>query len=195
MISLRHIGRNGFTLVELLVVIAIIGVISTLSLTGFQNVQRSSAMTASASQLLDYLSQGRQTAMTLNQPVRVWFRPGTTNDSVLIYRSEATVTGTVTAAADKELKLNGAVMLSSNTAWSSVLSDSISGAKQPDPKYSEACYSFRFMPDGSTDLAETASATLTLIYRTDSGKESLPPNFFTLQIDQQTGAVRTFRPQ
>ncbi|XHR30968.1 MAG: Verru_Chthon cassette protein D [Chthoniobacteraceae bacterium] len=195
MISRRFIDRNAFTLVELLVVIVIIGMISTLSLPSFQNVLRSSAMTSSGSQLLDYLSQGRQTAMTLNQPVRVWFYPGTTNDSVILYRSEGTVTGTVTTPANKELKLNGAVTLASNTVWSSVLSDAISGTPQTDPKYSKACYSFRFMPDGSTDLAGTASATLTLIYRTDSGKASLPSNFFTLQIDRQTGSVRTFRPQ
>ena len=59
-----------------------------------------------------------------------------------------------------------------------------------------AGYSFRFMPDGSTDLAGSASPTLSLVYRTDADKTSLDNiNFFTLQIDQQTGTVRTFRPQ
>ena len=182
-------NRKAFSLLELLVVIAIISVVSTLAITSISGIQRSTAMTSSASQLLDYLSTGRQAAMTLNQPVRIWFCPGATNDSLLLYRTDTT------NAVARELKLNERVVLATNPSWSSVITAAVSGTSQPDPKRGNSCYSFRFMPDGSTDLAGSASPTLTLVYRTDAANSTLPANFFTLQIDQQTGTVRTFRPQ
>ena len=184
-----RINRLAFSLLELLVVIAIISVVSTLAITSISGIQRSTAITSSASQLLDYLSTGRQAAMTLNQPVRIWFCPGATNDSLLLYRTDTT------NAVARELKLNERVVISTNPSWSSVLTAAVSGTSQPDPKRGALCYSFRFMPDGSTDLGGTASPTLTLVYRTDAASTTLPANFFTLQIDQQTGTVRTFRPQ
>ena len=182
-------NRKAFSLLELLVVIAIIGVVSALAITSISGIQRSTAMTSSASQLLDYLATGRQSAMTLNQPVEIWFCPGATNDSMLLYRTDTT------NAVARELKLNERVVISSNSSWSSVLTTAVSGTNQPDPKRGNSCYSFRFMPDGSTDLAGSDSPTLTLVYRTDAASATLPTNFFTLQIDQQSGTVRTFRPQ
>ena len=187
----RRANMAAFSLLELLVVIAIISVVSTLAITSISGIQRSTAMTSSASQLLDYLATGRQTAMTLNQQVKIWICPGATNDFVLLYR---TTNGTdFNIAAEHELKLNERVTLTSNTAWSSLLGIATAGTETN--KGRGAGYSFRFMPDGSTDLAGSPSPTLTLVYRTDAVSATLPANFFTLQIDQQTGTVRTFRPQ
>ncbi len=183
-------NRRAFSLLELLVVIAIIALTSTMAITSISGIQRSSAMTTSASHLMDYLATGRQIAMTMNQPVRVWVCPGETNDFVLLYR---TTNGTdYSIPAERELKLNERVTLKSTT-WSTVLATCSTG-KETNKGRGDA-YFFRFMPDGSTDLAETNSPTLTLVYRTDANSSTLPPNFFTLQIDQQTGTVRTFRPQ
>jgi len=189
----RDANTAAFSLLELLVVIAIIGVVSTLAITSISGIQRSSAMTTSASHLMDYLATGRQIAMTLNQPVRVWVCPGATNDFVLLYR---TTNGTdFNIAAERELKLNERVTLK-NPTWSTVLTNTaVTKGTEPNKGRVDS-YSFRFMPDGSTDLAGNESPTLTLVYRTDADKTSLDNiNFFTLQIDQQTGTVRTFRPQ
>jgi len=179
----------AFSLVELLVVLAIIAIVSTLAVSSISGIQRSTAITTSASQVLDYLAAARQSAMTLRQPVQIWFCPGATNDSLLLYRTDTT------NAVARELKLNERISLSTNAAWSSVLTDSIAGTKQPDPKRGSSCYSFRYMPDGSTDLAGSTSPTLTIVFRSDASSAAVPPNFFTLQIDPQTGTVRTFRPQ
>ncbi len=184
-------NRKAFSLLELLVVIAIIGVVSTLAVTSISGIQRSTAMTSSASQLLDYLATGRQAAMTLNQPVRVWVCPGETNDFVLLYR---TTNGTdYSIAAERELKLNERVTLK-NPTWSTVLTTNSSSGKETNKGRGDG-YFFRFMPDGSTDLTGNESPTLTLVYRSDAVSATLPANFFTLQIDQQTGTVRTFRRQ
>jgi uncharacterized protein (TIGR02596 family) len=191
MISRRFIADKAFSLLELLVVIAILGLVSVLAVTSIPGIQRGMAMTTGASQLMDYLAEGRQIAMTLNQPVKVWLCPGETNDFVLLYR---TTNGTnYGIAAERELKLNERVTLSANPLWSSLLDVAPSGVETN--KNRGAGHWFRFMPDGSTDLAGTASPTLTLVYRTDAGSPALPANFFTLEIDQQTGTVRTFRPQ
>ena len=180
----------GFSLIELLVVIALIAMVSTLAITSISGIQRSTAMTTSASQLIDYLTTARQIATTLNQPVEIWLCPGTTNDSMLLYR---TTNGTnFNIAAERELKLNERVAVSTNLTWSTLFSVAMAGTETN--KARGPGYSFRFMPDGSTDLGGTASPTLTLIYRSDKARATLPENFFTLQIDQQTGTVRTFRP-
>jgi uncharacterized protein (TIGR02596 family) len=186
----RTNGR-AFSLLELLVAIAIIGIVSTLAITGISGIQRSTAMTTGASQLLDYLAIGRQSAIALNQPVRVWFCPGGANDFVLLYR---TTNGTdFNIPAERELKLNERVVLSSNPTWSTLPAAATPGTETNKGRGDG--YYFRYLPDGSTDLGGTASPTITLVYRTDAGNSDLPANFFTIQIDQQTGTVRTFRPQ
>jgi len=188
MIFQRYRNRLAFTLVELLAVIAIIAITSVLAVTSILGIQRGTAMTTSSSQLIDYLNTGRQIAMTINQPVEVWFSQEPAIDSLQLYRTDTA------NAVERELKLNERVVLSTNAQWSSALTDVIAGARLPDPKRGIPSYSFRFMPDGSTDLAGSASPTLTILLRTDAGASSLPANFFTLQIDQQTGTIRTFRP-
>ncbi len=184
-------NRKGFSLIELLVVIAIIALTSTMAITSISGIQRSTAMTTGASQLMDYFATARQIATTLNQPVKIWFCPGETNDFILLYR---TTNGTdFNIAAERELRLNERVTMSTNAAWSSLFGANTAGTETN--KGRGTGYSFRFMPDGSTDLPVSPSPTLTLVYRTDGASTSLPADFFTLQIDQQTGTVRTFRPQ
>lgn len=183
-------NRRAFSLLELLVVIAILSLVSTMAITSISGIQRSAGMTTSASHLLDYLATGRQFAMTINQPIEVWVCPGVTNDFVLLFRT--TNGADYNIPAERELKLNERVTLK-NTTWSTLLAMARTGTETN--KGRGAGYSFRFMPDGSTDLPVADSPTLTLAYRTDADKTSLPANFFTLQIDQQTGTIRTFRPQ
>jgi uncharacterized protein (TIGR02596 family) len=186
-------GRPGaFSLVELLVVIALIAIVTTLAMAGMAGLQRGMALTSAGSRLVDYLSVGRQTAMSLNQSVEVWIGAGSSQDSLLLYR---TVDG-VARPVERELKVNEQIMLSSNPEWSSVLTDAVSGSKTPRPQPPATNgHSFRFLPDGSTDLAGSTPATITLVHRTEAGAASLPANFFTIEIDRDTGAIRTFRPQ
>lgn len=182
----------AFTLLELLVVIAIMAIAATFAMSGVASLQRGMALTSAGSRLVDYLATGRQTAMSLNQPVEVWFGPGQTQDSLLLYRMEEGVAKPV----ERELKVNEQIMLSDHAEWSSVLTTAVSGPETPRPQPpADNGHSFRFLPDGSTDLDGAAPATITLVHRTEAGATSLPDNFFTIQIDQATGTIRTFRPQ
>lgn len=54
---------------------------------------------------------------------------------------------------------------------------------------------FRFRPDGSTDLAESTSWTLTLVRHPAADPAMLSKNFIALQIDPVTGHVDSYRPE
>jgi hypothetical protein len=55
--------------------------------------------------------------------------------------------------------------------------------------------SFRFLPDGSTNLLPTKSWYITVHLLTDKVNSELPPpNFFTLQIDPVSGTTKSYRP-
>jgi len=55
--------------------------------------------------------------------------------------------------------------------------------------------SFRFQPDGSTNLPPKTGWYVTLRQLKDKVKGKVPPpNFFTLQIDPVSGTTRPFRP-
>lgn len=189
---------DGYSLVELLTVVAIIAIVATMAGAGIATVRRASALGSSGSALLDHLSLARQVAMTHNQPVRIWFYKDAINggvevDTVLLYREvPAPVTGNITyVPVDRELKLQSTVAMAGDLAWSSVLTN----ATLPDPKHGSNLPTFRYLPDGSTDLPVGPAPTLTLVNRSDKSASSLPANFFTLQIDQQTGKIQTFRPR
>jgi hypothetical protein len=52
--------------------------------------------------------------------------------------------------------------------------------------------SFRFRPDGSTDLPKNEQWYLTLV--ADEGASPTPKNFFCLQIDPFNGTIRDYQP-
>ena len=184
-------NRGAFTLIELMVVLVIIGLVSTLALTSISGIQRSMAITSSGSQIADYLATARQTAMALNQPIQVWYCPGATNDSFRMYRL-STNGVSFNVAAERELKINERVSLLNN--WSTITN--IVAAATETNRNTLNCYPFRFMPDGSTDLNITTTdyPTFTAAFRSETNSTT-HANFFTIQIDQQTGTTRTFRPQ
>ena len=53
-------------------------------------------------------------------------------------------------------------------------------------------YSFRILPDGSTDLDLSSKWYLTVIE--EKSIEVPPPNFATVQIGPLTGSIRIYRP-
>jgi hypothetical protein len=55
--------------------------------------------------------------------------------------------------------------------------------------------SFRFLPDGSTDLKPTGKWFVTIHGQEAKEEASEPPsNFFTIQVDPINGATRSYRP-
>ena len=94
----------------------------------------------------------------------------------------------------KRFKLPDMVEISRSTTLSSLLSNTFGGPASIKSGDSTLSQSFRYLPNGTTNLTASTSPTLTLMLRSDDRGDTLPPNFITLQIDLQTGRVQTFQP-
>lgn len=199
----RPFPSRAFSIIELLFVITIIGILSVVAIASLSSSKRSTDLQTGASGIMDYLALARQSAISGNRPVRVKFylwenqssswktQYPTQRDSVRMVRSN--FDGTDEEEVERVLNLPESSALSTNATFSSILSDSVSGAAKTDARGTYR--SFRFMPDGSIDCSGTVSPTLTLLYRSDVASSALQgKNFFTLQVDLQTGIVRYFRP-
>jgi len=187
--------NQAMTLIELIVVISIIAIFSIRAAPVLLNAKRNMALTIGVGHVMDSLSTARQSAITRNRPVEVRIYLGQDNNSpndlfMLYQQSENEETYEPISTV---LKLDEAITLSSNSTWSSVLQSGTTGEVSTG-QYKGKYHAFRFMADGSTDLSISAEPpTFTFIYRTDVTKSVLA-NFFTLQLDLQTGTIRPFRP-
>lgn len=182
--------KVAMTLVELLAVVAILAILIVASSTALTNVKRSAELKTSAAQVFDALATARQSAITLNASTEV--RIYSQNGRYFLKLFRIAQNGAVGEQIDRIVRLPESVVFSTNSTWSTLLTDAITG---PEASDSFGTYRrFRFKPNGTTNLGGTAPATITLIYKNDSENSSFPANFFTLQIDLQTGSVTTFRP-
>jgi uncharacterized protein (TIGR02596 family) len=199
----RSTPHRAFSIVELLIVIAIVSVLSVLALAGLSSSKRSTDLQTGATAVMDYLALARQAAISGNRPVTVKFylwenqssswktQNPAQRDSIRLVRSN--FDNTRQEEVERVSYLPESAAISANSAFSTLLSDSVSGTAASDDRGTYR--SFRFMPDGSIDCSGTESPTLTLLYRTEATATGLTDkNFFTLQIDLQTGTVRYFRP-
>lgn len=199
----RPFQSRAFSIIELLFVITIIGILSVVAIASLSSSKRSTDLQTGASGLMDYLALARQAAISGNRPVTVKFylwenqssswktQNPTQRDRVRMVRSNSA--GTDEEEVERVLNLPESSALSPDATLSSILSDSVSGTAKTDTRGTYRA--FRFLPDGSIDCSGTVSPTLTLLYRSDAASTALQgKNFFTLQVDLQTGIVRYFRP-
>jgi uncharacterized protein (TIGR02596 family) len=226
--------RAAFSLIELLIVVAIIGVIAGFGVPALQGVLRGSALTTASGQLTDTINLARQHAITKNRIVEVRFYrfgdpevPGetatdpTTGQFRAFQYFELNDSGTIIPVG-KFQRLPDTIIMNPGLKLSSLLGEmperliksSDSGFKKdinPElPRGVKQNYDFvwfRFLPDGSTDLAPTGKAggesqggkyfiTIhTLNDRTRTQSDTVPPpDFFTWQIEPVSGTSKTFKP-
>ncbi len=230
-LSSRH--YRAFSLVELIMVIAIIGIIATFVTPAAVTIIRGSQVTQASQILTDQISAGRQVALAKNKTIEMRFlrygdpeTPGETinNPSSGKYRAmqtmEVTDTGVVVPLGPV-VPLPSSVMISDSSTFSSLMAQTPTNALGQDPllprniKNHYQYQSFRFYPDGSTDLAingpKASAGTnhvsdssekswfLSIYAITDQAKVSSASdfkkiNFFTLQIDPISGGTVGYRP-
>ena len=212
--------RSAFSLIELVVVIAIIAIIATFTVPAATTILRGSAITQASQTLTDQISLARQMALSRNRAVEVRFyqyadpeAPGETvgDQSTWKYRAiqlfEIVESG-VAIPLDKPQRLPVSVVIEPNIAFSTLIpaTPTKPAATDPDlprgiikPNYRYA--SFRFLQDGSTNLAPTSTWFVSIHNLTDTPTGTTmkkangdPINFFTLQIDPVSGAIKGFRP-
>ncbi|MEA3208855.1 MAG: hypothetical protein QOE70_1912 [Chthoniobacter sp.] len=217
--------QRAFSLIELVVVIAIIVIIAAFTVPAANTILRGSQLSQSSGLLVGQLSLARQQAMTRNHPIEVRFYrygdpevPGesekdpSTGKFRAIQLFEVQDNG-VALPIDKPQTLPNSIIFAfteADAGLSSIIDAKTAGpVKKPGTKDDPTAprlprgvdlkyefVAFRFMSDGSTNLAPTGNWFLTLININPplSKPNEPPPNFFTVQVDPVSGSTRSFRP-
>jgi uncharacterized protein (TIGR02596 family) len=214
----RLFGRNGFTLIELLVVVSIMVLVALFVAPAVVGVFRGSNLTQAAQLVSGQLDLARQSAITQNHTVEVFFYqyadpsvPGqnTANSNTWTFQAVQSFvisdTGAVSPLGKVETLPSGIIMDSGPT-----LSSLFDPAKRtystnpttalPRAGKNYAYFSMRFYPNGSTDLSPTINGVnepwcLTLHSAQSGDKLAVAPaNFWTILIDPINGGLAGFHP-
>ncbi len=227
--------RSGFTLIELLAVMGVIAVVIAFAIPAANQIIRGSQLTQGSQQLADQMGLARQLALSKNSSIEVRFyrfgdpeTPGEQFDNP--------ETGKWRAFQLFEILENGAALpigpvqrlprmvVMDGDRYSTLLRETMRGPYRTalvDPTAPEMpievgerkvernyeWVSFRFLPDGSTDLPPRARETegaansnsddswyVTLIGLQDENKDVQKINFYTVQVDPVSGTSKAYRP-
>lgn len=212
--SNRRAGLGAFSLLELLVAMAIFAVIAVFAAPAVTSLLRGSKIQEGAQIITSQLSMARQQALTHSRAVEVRFlcygdpeHPGESPGDPSSWRFQAVHLLEIDDAGTavplgKTVRLPEGLVLD-DAKYSSLISESAQGVQTPGKDHPDLprgigrryrYSSFRFHPDGSTDLSPTRRWYVTLVAAHDRTGDQLPPNYVTIQIDPLGGTLRTFRP-
>ncbi len=213
----RHERPTAFTLVEMLVVLAIVGLIATLVIPAVTSILRGLQISQNGQLIESQLDLARQAALTNNRSVEVRLCQvnGSGKFSALLPLLVTTTVNTVNLnqpvyqPIGKPTFISDSVVIDSGTGSGTTLSTLVSPngatAAAPITNYSNpplgsygqnyTYVSFRFKPDGTTDLNQSSLWFLTVHNATDPNPDPNPPNnYYTIQVDAYSGHVSQFRP-
>jgi len=208
-------GRAAFSLIEVLVVLSIIGVLTVLLIPASNSVLRTYKLSSASQTLVGQLTMARQLAVTRGHAVqvRLYYLPDYNQDAAsgtpAVFRGmqcftegEAVSSGagydTPLTAVTKPVFFNDPVVLLDDNSKSTLLSLAKSAPtadrKLPNYQTNYKYVSFRFKPDGQTDLLDTQTG-LTLMLKGDAlDANGIPANFRSIEIDIHSGSVRSYSP-
>ncbi len=208
-------GQTAFTLVEMLVVLAIVGLIATLIIPAVTSILRGMQISQNGQLIESQLDLARQAALTNNRSVEVRLCQINGKFSALLPLLVTTTVNTINPnqpvyqSLGKPTFISDSVVIDSGTGSGTTLSTLVSPngavAAAPVTNYSNpplgsygqnySYVSFRFKPDGTTDLNQSSLWFLTVHSATDPNPDPNPPNnYYTIQVDAYSGHVSQFRP-
>ena len=221
-------ARSAFSLVEILVVIAIIGIIASFAIPHVSSMVRGTEVTRAAQMVSDEFTKARQMAISGNKQIELRIirfadpeQPGEKLDDETTWKvrglqlMEVTTSGSPVQIGAM-IRLPGQ-MLIDDGKYSTLIAPSGSSPMQealrfnrpteldpPMPRVAAekarnyAYASFRFLPDGSTNLAATGKWYLTVVSALDLPRlrdDTIKTiNYFIIQIDPVSGVTRNYRP-
>ncbi len=198
----RPAKLRAFSLIELLAVMLIIGLVAAFAVPAASTVLKGNDLTQAGQLLSNQIALGRQEALSLNRPVEVRFykahdttAAGTEEYYQSLQRFVCEEDGSFKPLG-KVQRLPSTILMDSSDALSPLISK---GLVVPTPASTKAlkvtaAKGFRFLPDGSTNLAHNQIWFLTAHGVQTGEKDAPPPNFFTVQVDPSNGNIRYFRP-
>ena len=209
---------GGFTLLEMLMVMAIIAIVAVFTLPATSGMLQGSQLSQGGQIFGDQIALARQQAVSTNHSIEVRFyrfgdpeSPGEKKEDPATgaFRGVQTfeVLDSGTVALGKVQRLPGPIIIDSGATLSTLIQPngadsaplSKSGEelkiKLPTVDSYYDCVSFRFLPDGSTDLPKDKTWFLTLHRKTGSEPLTNPPSdFITIQVDPYNGKIQSYRP-
>ena len=209
--SSRYKRGVAFTLVEMLVVMAIVVILVSLVVPATASLLRNLQIGQNGQLIESQLDLARQAALSNNRSVEVRLCQVNGKFSAIL---PLLVTNTVNATntnqpvyqtIGKPTFISDSVLIDSGTTLSSLVSPNGASAIAPASNYSNPplgsfgqnykYVSFKFKPDGTTDLNQSSLWFLTVHSATDPDPGTVPPsNFYTIQVDPYNGHVSQFRP-
>lgn len=199
-----------------MVVVAIIAIIAAFAVPTINSVVSSTRLSQASMTLSSQLSLARRYAMTKNRPVEIRFirfqdpeSPPDASGVAAQYRGiqllEVLESGVAVPLGKPEM-LPDAVVLAPDTRSSLLNGETATQVPQiPNPAkdgkmprgidLNYTYVSFRYLPDGTTNLAANHNWFITVLSERDQkAGVKLPANFFILQVDPVNGIVHEFRP-
>jgi uncharacterized protein (TIGR02596 family) len=217
---------RAFTLIELLAVMAIIAVVIALAIPPANAMMKGSQMSQGSQALADQLSHARQLALSKSRPIEVRFyrygdpeTPGEKFDDPTTGKWRGfqlfEVLPNGASVPVGEMKRLPRMVVMEGDKYSTLLSQTYRGEARNGASDDTApeipveilgqrvaknydYQSFRFLPDGSTDLTPRDSRAdswyVTIVGLGDVGKPVETVNYYTIQIDAVSGTTKAFRP-
>lgn len=207
----RRFSKAAFSLIELAIGTGTVLLLVALTTPTLLDVMDANRMTQASDIVQGRLTEARGLAVTFAADIEVRFYrnsitpvvDGGSGQGIQILRlreveADATTDPNETLSIEfvpegNEDALPNSVGISTNNEFSSVwtLPEHSEVSEQGERTY----VAFRFHPDGSTDLAEANSWTLTLVRQPTDDPTVLSKNFVALQIDPVTGHISSYRPE
>ncbi len=199
--------RQGWSLAEMLVVITIVGFLLAMSAPNLFSLLRANELSTQGEVMRNWLSQAQQQALSTGSDVEVRFyafadlaNAQTEAEFRACQYFQYDSLGQLQPKSEV-YRINDPVLLSrtlstmldsSKRGLSTGTADGVQLFGNDLMQNAVTFRSFRFRPDGSTDLPKNEQWYFTLIQ--DEGGNPQPKNFFCIQVDPYNGSLREYRP-